>query len=267
MYYEYISISHPEIQDKEKSKEAKKYTYRSLNKNGDENGFTLDEQIDGSTEDFDMVQMNQLRHEYTSVPKVKRIKRGTSKQRVDEDENTKRYYSDNNSIRSTADSGGQQLARGLEHQMLHEIQAQGELQDFINVLKILEQYPEVKAIRAFIDVLPEGLGERKFTKLSDGVTKRRYVIAEVYMKHGGRFNIIEVEREFRSISTLILSAYSNQDWSAIYNQLLIKLVNASGKWVRKSLAYFETQGINIAKAKHSSKGVRHRAGILLGKFL
>jgi hypothetical protein len=30
--YEHISISHPEIQDQEKSDEAKKYTYRSLNR-------------------------------------------------------------------------------------------------------------------------------------------------------------------------------------------------------------------------------------------
>src|SRR5699024_9932522 len=114
--YENISISHPEIRDKEKSKEEKKYTYRSLNQK--------------------------------------------------EDENTKRYYGDDHYIRSTADSGGQQLARGLEHQMLHEIKAQGEIQDFINVLKVLEQYPEVKAIRAFTDVLPESVGHRKYTKLS-----------------------------------------------------------------------------------------------------
>ncbi|MGG4178624.1 hypothetical protein ABEW03_04755 [Virgibacillus pantothenticus] len=72
--YENISISHPEIQNTEKSNEAKKYTYRSINKKGDnEQGFTLDEQADGSTEDFDFVQMNQLSHEYTSVPRVKRI--------------------------------------------------------------------------------------------------------------------------------------------------------------------------------------------------
>lgn len=65
--YENISISHPEIQKTEKSKEAKKYTYRSLSKNDDtEEAFTLDEQVDGSTEDFDFVQMNQLRHEYIS---------------------------------------------------------------------------------------------------------------------------------------------------------------------------------------------------------
>jgi len=265
--YENISISHPEIQNTEKSNEAKKYTYRSINKKGDdEQGFTLDEQADGSTEDFDFVQMNQLSHEYTSVPRVKRIKRGSAKQRLEEDENTKRYYGDDYSIRSTADSGGQQLTRGLEHQMLHEIKAQGELQDFINVLKVLEQCPEVKAIRAFTDVLPEGLGERKFTKLSDGVTKRRYVIAEVYMMNGELFNILEVEREYRSLSTLILYSPTKQDWVTISNHLLVNLVNASGTWTRKSLAYFETQGIKIVKAKHSSKGIRHWAKILSGKF-
>lgn len=104
----------------------------------------------------------------------------------------------------------------------------------------MEQYKEVKTIRAFIDVLPEGIGERIFTKLSDGVTKRRYVIAEVFMMNGKRYNIIEVEREHRALTTLILSSLSNQDWSTIYNHLLMKLVNASGTWVSKSLSYFET---------------------------
>ncbi|QXE01943.1 Tn7-like element transposition protein TnsE [Terribacillus sp. DMT04] len=265
--YENISISHPEIQDKEKSKEAKKYTYRSLNKNGDKIGFTLDEQVDGSAEDFDFVQMNKLRHEYTSVPKVKRVKRGISKQRTEEDENTKKYYGENRSIRSTADSGGQHLARGLEHQMLYEVQAQGELRSFINVLKILEQSLEVKAIRAFTDVLPWSLGERKFTKLSDGITKRSYVVAEVFMMNGGRFNIIEVEREHRSLSTLILSSPTKQDWSTIYNHVLMDLVNASGSWTGNSLRSIETKGISIVKARHSSKGIQHRARILLSKVL
>lgn len=219
--YQHISISHPEIQDQEKSNEAKKYTYRSLNRQGDEESFTLDEQLDGSTDDFDLIQMNQLKHEYTSVPRIERIKGNLSKQRMKEDENTKKYYINHDSIRSTADSGGQQLVRGLEHQMLHEIQAQGDLQDFINVLKVMEQQPHVQAIRAFTDALPEGLGERKFTKLSDGVTKRRYVIAKVYMVNGKRFNIIEVERENRSMSMLILSSSTINNWNFIYYYLLV----------------------------------------------
>lgn len=249
--YQHISISHPEIQDQEKSNEAKKYTYRSLNRQGDEEGFTLDEQLDGSTEDFDIVQMNQLKHEYTLVPRIERIKGSPSKQRKKEDENTKKYYINHDSIRSTADSGGQQLVRGLEHQMLHEIQAQGELQDFINMLKILEQHPEIRAIRAFTDVLPESLGERKFMKLSDGVTKRRYVIAEVYMVNGKRFNIIEVERENRSMSMIILSSPTIHNWNYIYSCLLMNLVNDNGTWTSKQLKIIENQGVIVVKAKHS----------------
>ncbi|MDQ0177841.1 Tn7-like element transposition protein TnsE [Bacillus chungangensis] len=196
-----------------------------------------------------------MKHEYTSVPKIKRIKSSSSKQRMKEDENTKKYYGSNDSIRSTADTGGRQFARGLEYQMLHEIQAQGELKDFINVLKVLEQYPQEKAIRAFMDVLPGGSGERKFTKLSDGVTKRQYVIAEVYMVKGKQFNILEVERESRSLSMLILSASYIHDWKRMYNRLLVNLVNDSGTWTSKSLKSSENEGVTIIKAKHSYKSL------------
>src|SRR5699024_6987611 len=161
--------------------------------------------------------------------------------------------------------------------------------------------PEVKAIRAFTDVLPESVGHRKYTKLSDGITKRSYIIAEVYMMNGKHLNIIEVESERRSLSTIILSSYSilncrtfctfnlfnnidvervrcsltslilssssKQNWSAICNYILLNLVNASGNWTRKSLNSINTKGIKIEKTKHSSKGVQHRAGILLGKLL
>ncbi len=264
--YQHISISHPEIQDQEKSNEAKKYTYRSLNRQGDEDGFKLDEQLDGSTEDFDLVQMNQLKHEYTSVPRIERIKGSLSKQRMKEDENTKKYYINHDSNRSTADSGGQQLVRGLEHQMLHEIQAQGELQDFINILKALEQYPIIGTIQLTMDLLPDGHGERRFTRLSDNVTKRRYVIAEIYMGNGKQFNIIEIERENRSLSMLILSSPITCDWRPIYDQLLINLVNDSGTWTSKSLRSIEGQGITVLKAKHSSKGVQHRAEVILNKL-
>ncbi|HZG10945.1 Tn7-like element transposition protein TnsE [Bacillus sp. BNPI-92] len=265
--YEYISISHPEIQDQERSNEAKKYTYRSLNKKDDEEGLTLDEQVDGSIEDFDLVQMNRLKHEYTSVPKIKRIKSSSSKQRTTEDENTKKYYGNNDSIRSTADVGGQKLVRGLEHQMLHEIQAQGELQDFINVLKVMEQHYQVQAIRAIIDVLPEGIGERKFTKLSDGVTKRRYIIAEILLMNGKQFNIVEIERENRSLSILILSSSTIHNWHPIYNKLLVNLINDNGTWTSKSLKIIENQDVIVMKAKHSSKGVRHRSELLLNKLV
>ncbi|MGY1423458.1 Tn7-like element transposition protein TnsE [Bacillus cereus] len=265
--YDNISISHPEIQERAKSDEAKKITYHKQNKKDGEEELTLDEQVDGSTEDFDLVQMNQLKHEYTKVPKIERVKGNSTRQRTKEDENTKKYYINNDSVRSTADVGGEQLVRGLEHQMLHEIQAQGELQDFINVLKIMERHSQVRAIRAFIDVLPDGLSERKFTKLSDGITKRCYVIAEVYMTDGRRFNIVEIERENRSLSTLILSIPTICDLNFIYSCLFLSLVNNSGAWIKKSLESIRDKGVEIVRAKHSSRNIHNRAQNLLNKLL
>lgn len=210
--------------------------------------------------------MNQLTHEYTIVPRIERIKSSSSKQCTQEDENTKKYYGENDLFRSTADSGGQHLARGLE-QLLSEIQAQGELQDFINVLNVMEQHPQVHTIRAFTDMLPEVIGERKFTKLSDGVTKRRYVIAKIFFMNGKQFNIVEIERENRSLSILILSSSTIDNWNSIYNNLLVNLVNDNGTWTSKSIKSIENQGAIVMKAKHSSKGVRHRSEILLNKLI
>ena len=151
--------------------------------------------------------------------------------------------------------------------MLHEIQAQGELQDFINVLKVMEQHYQVLAIRAIIDVLPEGIGERKFTKLSDGVTKRPYIIAEILLMNGKQFNIVEIERENRSLSALILSSSTIHNWHPIYNKLLVNLINDNGTWTSKALKIIENQDVIVMKAKHSSKGIRHRSEILLNKLI
>lgn len=73
----------------------------------------------------------------------------------------------------------------------------------------------------------------------------------------------EIERENRSLSMLILSLFEIREWKTIYDRLLINLVNDSGTWTSKSLKSIEGQGITVVKAKHSSKGVQHRAEVLL----
>ncbi|WP_018767172.1 MULTISPECIES: Tn7-like element transposition protein TnsE [Bacillus] len=98
------------------------------------------------------------------------------------------------------------------------------------------------------------------------VTRRRYVIAQIYLGNGKQFNIIEIERENRSLSMLILSSLVTREWKTIYERLLINLVNDSGTWTSKSLKSIESQGITVVKAKHSSKGVQHRAEVLLNKL-
>src|SRR5699024_12740867 len=107
----------------------------------------------------------------------------------------------------------------------------------------------------FTDVLTEGLGERKFTKLRDGITKRSYVVAEIHMMNSNRFKIIEVERERRPLSTIILSSNFEQNWSSIYNYFLVGLVNASGSWNIVFLMYLTNRLINIANLKITRKNI------------
>ncbi|PED06616.1 Tn7-like element transposition protein TnsE [Bacillus pseudomycoides] len=76
----------------------------------------------------------------------------------------------------------------------------------------------------------------------------------------------EIERENRSLSMLILSSFEIREWKNIYDRLLINLVNDSGTWTSKSLKSIEGQGVTVVKAKHSSKGVQHRAEVLLNKL-
>jgi hypothetical protein len=117
-----------------------------------------------------------------------------------------------------------------------------------------------------MDSLPSGLGERKFTKLSDGIMKRKYIIAEIYLQTGQRFNVIEIEREQHSLSTLILYSSHSIDWNKIYAKVLFDLVQDSGAWSSKSLKGIEKLGATIKKAKHSSKTVDARVISLFKKL-
>ena len=50
---------------------------------------TLDEEVEGTTDNFELIEMDNQVHEYLKLPKVTKIRRNSSKQRSYEDENTK----------------------------------------------------------------------------------------------------------------------------------------------------------------------------------
>ncbi|WP_276916566.1 Tn7-like element transposition protein TnsE [Aneurinibacillus aneurinilyticus] len=261
-----ISFTHPEIRETVQSNEPKLKRYRKLNGNGENDDITLDHEIDGSTEDFDLIQMNQLVHQYVFAPAIKKVKGNTVKQRTKEDESTKTLYIDSDYVRTTADSGGSSLVRGLEHQSLEDILVRGELQEFVNILKIMEQRDSVRSIQIIIDNLPEGLGERKFARLSDGITRRKYIVAKVDLDDGRYCNVVEIEREGKSLSTLILSSNQSIDWNKTLGSLLTNLVNDSGVWSSKSIKRIENKGIMFKKAKHVRRSIRGKEEYLFEKL-
>lgn len=91
----------------------------------------------------------------------------------------------------------------MENKSLYDIQVQGELGEFIKVLKVLENYPQVQSINVIQGSLKEFSDTKRFVYLNDGVTERKYVIAEIQLFLGEEVSAIEIEREDKAISTLI----------------------------------------------------------------
>ncbi|MFA2811722.1 Tn7-like element transposition protein TnsE [Bacillus mycoides] len=266
--YKEISFTHPEIVQNERASEAKKYTFHSKQNDGSgESEMELDEEADGTTNNFDLIEMDNQIHEYEKLPKVTKIRRNSNKQRTQEDENTKRYFIEDNGRRSTADVGGNKLTRGIENNSLYEIKAQGELLDFINVLKVLEGYLEVKTIKVATGVLPIGNEKRKFSYLDDGITNRKYIVASVELFNRRQYKVLEIERESRSLSMLILSSTISVEWSSIIQNILSGLVDKSGAWARELIMEIESEDIIVKKAKHSKKSITHKAKLLLEKLI
>lgn len=265
--YEIISFSHPLLSKYERSNEAKKYTMHELKPSDEEKERIVDKTMEGATEEFDLVEMNKQVHQYATSPSIIKIQGKSIKQRTYENENTKRYTFKDTGIRSTADTGGNRLARGIENQSLQQVQAKGELGEFVRVLQELEDYKEVQFITIQMGSLPIGDGNRKFRYLEDGVTHRQYALATVSLFNGNEFKILEVERENCALSMLILSSTVSVDWNQMIDQLLMNLVNSSGTWERESIKSVERRNVIVQKAKHSKKGYKHRAELLINKMI
>ncbi|WP_330994058.1 Tn7-like element transposition protein TnsE [Staphylococcus pseudintermedius] len=110
-------------------------------------------------------------------------------------------------------------------------------------------------------------GKRKFTYLDDGVTNRQYAVTTINLFNDKQYRVVEVERESRSLSMLILSSDLAMDWDNVLEELLLNLVNDSGTWLKSSLEHIEKKDIIVKKAKHSKKNFEHRAKLLCEKLI
>lgn len=265
--YSEISFSHPEVVQSVRSGEAKKYTLQNKKSIvGQQDEVLLDEEIEGTTDNFDVIEMDNQKHEYKMMPKIIKVYNSSNKKRDFEDENTLKRYMNDDGKRSTADVGGNQITRGIEQQSLMDLQIDGELGEFIKVMKIMQDFAEVRSINIVQGRLKQFSKTKRFVYLSDGVTERKYVIAEVYLRDGRQFNVVEVERDNRSLSILILSSSISQEWNSIFKQILASLINDGGTWTGKSLKRITITGVTIVKAKHSKLGVWHMANTLFNKL-
>lgn len=260
--YSEITYEHPDIAQSTKANEAKKYTLQPKKNLGvGQDEMILDEQIEGTTDNFDVIEMDNQKHEYLVMPKVTKIPRKTNKKREFEDENTKKRFLNTDSKRSTADVGGNQVIRGLEQQSLMDVQIDGELGEFIKVMRVLQDFPEVQSINIIQGSLKEFSDAKRFVYLSDGVSDRRYVIAEVKFFSGEEFSLIEIERDGKAIATFICSKNFKEN---IYGIIFKSLIEGNGTWNRD---YFYLNNLSFVIVRHGKRDVRHRAKLLLSKII
>lgn len=260
---EEINVFHPSLEESISSNDTKKRKYVSNNGNGDRE---LDTDTDGSTKESDEINTFMINHEYERIPKINKKKTGRKNTRSTEDKNTKTYVLDNGNLRTTADNGGEDIIKGLEFTNLAEIKEKGELQEFVEVLKLLEKRNDIKSIKIIIGELPDGKRGKRFSKLCDGITKRKYIIGEIFTIKGKKYSLIDIEREDKALSMLLLEMNNNVKCEVIYSILLLELVNESGNWSNDKIEDIVINGIKVYRIKHINKSIFYKENHIYKKL-
>lgn len=260
-----INIYHPDLKKSQTIDEAKKIKYVGDSKNKDKN---LDSGVDGSTNSSEEIDTLLITHEYARMPNINRIKNGSIDRRMKEDENTKTFITENGQARTVADTGGDRLLTGLEFTSIADVTEKGELEEFINILRLIGNRFDVKSVEIIIGELPKGKGRKskKFSKLSDGITKRKYAIGKVAMIDDRECSLIEIEREDKALSMLILKASGNVKWKLVYSRLLIGLVDESGNWSNEVIDKLKKEEVVICRIKHINRNKYERANYVYEKI-
>lgn len=145
-----------------------------------------------------------------------------------------------------------------------QVVEKGELQEFIEVIRSLEKRQVIRSIEIIIDNVPDG---KKFSKLSDGITKRKYAIGKIRMENGRECSLIDIEREEKALLILILKANVNVKWNLLYSRLLLGLVNESGKWSNEAIKKVQEEGIVIDRSKHIKNNIYEKAKHIYKKLI
>ncbi|NAS19742.1 hypothetical protein GND98_018330 [Clostridium butyricum] len=248
-----IDIYHPSFEDRKKSDEAKFRTYTYLNNKSDDR--VVDNKIDGANNFDESINEELITHEYINMPKVKKEKTRIGNLRINEDNNTKKYIMEDDNLRTLSSEGGMKRANGIEFSEVDENSISIELESFISDLKKLEKLDWIKRVDIKIVKLPLG---RKFSYLSNGVDRRKCLIAEILKVDGDIFGIIEVQREEKLLSTLIIKFNSSMNRDVLYRTLLDGLVCKSGKWNQSIFCFWEKKNIKIKRCRHVKKNFLYK---------
>lgn len=258
-----IDIHHPSLEETETTNVIKKRKF--VNKNSIEDR-ELDSHSDGSTKTSEEISTFLINHEYVSIPRINKVKLGRKIRRSKEDESTQKFIIEDDKLRTTADTGGEEVIKGLEFTNISKVEEKGELQEFIEVLKLLQKLPDIKSVDIIVGDLPEGKASKRFSRLSDGITKRRYAIGKVTLMNDREWSLIEVEREKKALSMLIIKINNKVSSKCVCSLLLLGLIRENGKWSNGSIETVQKFGTEVNRIRHTNKKQYDKAQFIYEKI-
>lgn len=233
-----IIFSHPKLGKKVSSDEPKKHRFVKGRKQGDSEHIYLDPEVDGSNGSDELIKINKTSDVYLWTP---RISRGETKDRTvktGEDSSTKTVVSKNNNARTTADVGGVNTAKALEFVPLDDtVTESDELNAFLEVLNRMKNANRglIRDIQVSTGMLPISSGAAsRFAFLSNRYARRHYAMALLTLSKSRFCMFVEVQREYRSISTLLMVSKDPDVLREAAKFLLVGLVITGGQWITES---------------------------------
>ncbi|WP_294370802.1 Tn7-like element transposition protein TnsE [uncultured Clostridium sp.] len=250
-----IRVFHPSFEKYERSNEAKKWSYANLS-NSINKERTIDNETDGSTKGAESIKDELVVQEYLNIPKIKKEKIGHVNKREIEDENTKKFVREDDDRRTFVDKGGFNKTRGIEVSDVDVRSVSGELKEFIEILNRLKVMKGIKNIHIRVVNLPLG---RRFSFTNQKMIRRQCVLAQITDYMENKYGVIEVERNGKSLSTLILYNIKLYCWENIYSLILKSLVYEGGKWDNDILELLKKKNVLVKRHRHSNKEILKRA--------
>ncbi len=245
-----IEVNSPHLHSVLNSGESKK---KIINKADDDEELIINPSPSGSRKMETIINIPLPEHEFEDNPVINKKYRGTIKKRTKVDDATERIFIDQNENVSTGDIGENGTNIGLEYRE-HNIgqnNFDGEIGDFILILKEMDNKYEDIHIKISVGDLPEG---KSFCKLDDGVTPRRYLVCEIKFKDKLPVFLIEIERLGKALSTLVLYSatdYEEHWWNLAIDKVIESLVNNNGIWDADVIDGLEKSGVRNERFHHN----------------
>lgn len=257
-----IRVFHPSFEKYERSDKAKKWSYVSLS-NSEDNKRTIDNEADGSTKAAETIKDEFIVQEYLNIPKVRKEKTGYANRPEKEDENTKKFIKEDDNRRTFAEEGGLNKIKEIEVLSVDIEDISGELREFIAVINKLKTMKDIKDIEIKIVRLPLG---RKFSFLSDGITRRKCLMVNVYSSEL-IYTVLEIEREKKMLSIVLFRITSNRiSIDEVSSIILRGLINKSGSW-DNDIFELLSKDIIFKRIRHIKGSLQEKANELYKKII